>query len=319
MALPSRPSPVSTVPSFFIMPLVLSATAPLVDPVAWFKKAMLGGDWEAFGSLSLSVVCDGKLVWVLFCFRGFWYLEVGLLQRSVPWFWSAMASRCGTPRIYSRVVWTSRCLKREWTRPSKPARGLASFPWTWFSHPLLFARRWLPCSPWPSTTGKRCGILTLSSSSSLSCLANICLSNNAGDMNCRCSCRSSKGWIKQSCHCVDGFGVSWQVPVILHNESERAEAWSKVFSEDKDDGIIPVVTAWQLNERMWVPVLVFSSHLQAPISVRNSDNKTCSYIVPVNYPNLISLLGPPLLGWLIRQYKFLAANYSCLQIVGFWT
>lgn len=38
--------------------------------------------------------------------------------------------------------------------------------------------------------------------------------------------------------------------MILHNESERAEAWSRVFSEDKDDGIIPVVTAWQLNERM---------------------------------------------------------------------
>jgi len=42
-----------------------------------------------------------------------------------------------------------------------------------------------------------------------------------------------------------------KVPVILHNESERAEAWSRVFSEDKDDGIIPVVTAWQLNERMY--------------------------------------------------------------------
>ena len=187
---------VQLVPSLpsFIMPLVLSATAPLVDPVAWISKdyARRAVSERLLDHCLWYVVCDGKLVWVLFCFRGFWYLEVGLLQRSVRWFWSAMASRCGTPRTCSRVVWTSRCLKREWTRPSKPARGLASFPWTWFLHPLLFARRWLPCSPWPSTTGKRCGNLTLSSSSSSlpSCLANICLSNNAGDMNCRCSCRS---------------------------------------------------------------------------------------------------------------------------------
>jgi 2,3-bisphosphoglycerate-dependent phosphoglycerate mutase len=38
--------------------------------------------------------------------------------------------------------------------------------------------------------------------------------------------------------------------VILHNESERAEAWSRIFSEGTDDEVIPVVTAWQLNERM---------------------------------------------------------------------
>lgn len=40
-----------------------------------------------------------------------------------------------------------------------------------------------------------------------------------------------------------------KVPVILHNESERAEAWSRIYS-DTDD-VIPVVTAWQLNERMY--------------------------------------------------------------------
>lgn len=38
--------------------------------------------------------------------------------------------------------------------------------------------------------------------------------------------------------------------MILHNESERAEAWSAIFSEDTDEEVIPVVTAWQLNERM---------------------------------------------------------------------
>ncbi|KAG0565905.1 hypothetical protein M758_7G021700 [Ceratodon purpureus] len=42
-----------------------------------------------------------------------------------------------------------------------------------------------------------------------------------------------------------------KVPVILHNESERAEAWSRIFSEGTDDEVIPVVTAWQLNERMY--------------------------------------------------------------------
>ncbi len=41
-----------------------------------------------------------------------------------------------------------------------------------------------------------------------------------------------------------------QVPVILHNESERAKAWSRIFSTDTDDQVIPVVTAWELNERM---------------------------------------------------------------------
>ncbi len=41
-----------------------------------------------------------------------------------------------------------------------------------------------------------------------------------------------------------------QVPVILHNESERAEAWSRIFSADTDEQVIPVVTAWELNERM---------------------------------------------------------------------
>ncbi|CAM6011887.1 unnamed protein product [Sphagnum balticum] len=42
-----------------------------------------------------------------------------------------------------------------------------------------------------------------------------------------------------------------KVPVILHNESERAKAWSRIFSTDTDDQVIPVVTAWELNERMY--------------------------------------------------------------------
>jgi len=42
----------------------------------------------------------------------------------------------------------------------------------------------------------------------------------------------------------------WQVPIILHNESEQAREWSQIFSEDTKKQSIPVVTAWQLNERM---------------------------------------------------------------------
>lgn len=44
--------------------------------------------------------------------------------------------------------------------------------------------------------------------------------------------------------------MSMQVPIILHNESEQAKAWSQIFSEDTHKQCISVVTAWQLNERM---------------------------------------------------------------------
>ncbi|CAJ1974133.1 unnamed protein product [Sphenostylis stenocarpa] len=42
-----------------------------------------------------------------------------------------------------------------------------------------------------------------------------------------------------------------KVPIILHNESERARSWSQVFSEDTTKQSIPVIAAWQLNERMY--------------------------------------------------------------------
>ncbi|KAF5740248.1 putative phosphoglycerate mutase [Tripterygium wilfordii] len=42
-----------------------------------------------------------------------------------------------------------------------------------------------------------------------------------------------------------------KVPVILHNESEQARSWSQIFSEDTITQTIPVITAWQLNERMY--------------------------------------------------------------------
>ncbi|KAI3672409.1 hypothetical protein L6452_38497 [Arctium lappa] len=42
-----------------------------------------------------------------------------------------------------------------------------------------------------------------------------------------------------------------KVPIVLHKESEQAKSWSQVFSEETGRQCIPVVTAWQLNERMY--------------------------------------------------------------------
>ncbi|EPS62895.1 hypothetical protein M569_11891 [Genlisea aurea] len=42
-----------------------------------------------------------------------------------------------------------------------------------------------------------------------------------------------------------------KVPIILHNETEQAREWSQVLSEDTKKLCIPVITAWQLNERMY--------------------------------------------------------------------
>jgi 2,3-bisphosphoglycerate-dependent phosphoglycerate mutase len=42
-----------------------------------------------------------------------------------------------------------------------------------------------------------------------------------------------------------------KVPVIIHNESEQAKGWSTIYSEDTKKQSIPVITAWQLNERMY--------------------------------------------------------------------
>ncbi|XP_021740154.1 uncharacterized protein LOC110706545 [Chenopodium quinoa] len=42
-----------------------------------------------------------------------------------------------------------------------------------------------------------------------------------------------------------------KVPIIMHNESEQAKQWSEVYSEETISQSISVVTAWQLNERMY--------------------------------------------------------------------
>ncbi|KAF6149175.1 hypothetical protein GIB67_026031 [Kingdonia uniflora] len=42
-----------------------------------------------------------------------------------------------------------------------------------------------------------------------------------------------------------------KVPIFLHNENDQARAWSQIFSEETNKQSIPVVAAWQLNERMY--------------------------------------------------------------------
>ncbi|CAA0840787.1 Phosphoglycerate mutase family protein [Striga hermonthica] len=42
-----------------------------------------------------------------------------------------------------------------------------------------------------------------------------------------------------------------KVPIILHDENEQAREWSQIFSEETKKQCIPVITAWQLNERMY--------------------------------------------------------------------
>ncbi|ESW13142.1 hypothetical protein PHAVU_008G171600 [Phaseolus vulgaris] len=42
-----------------------------------------------------------------------------------------------------------------------------------------------------------------------------------------------------------------KVPIIMHNESEQAREWSQVFCKDTKEHSIPVIAAWQLNERMY--------------------------------------------------------------------
>ncbi|XP_062098831.1 2,3-bisphosphoglycerate-dependent phosphoglycerate mutase 1-like [Humulus lupulus] len=42
-----------------------------------------------------------------------------------------------------------------------------------------------------------------------------------------------------------------KVPIIIHKESEQAEAWTQIYSEDTKKQSIPVITSWQLNERMY--------------------------------------------------------------------
>ncbi|CAN4106421.1 unnamed protein product [Withania somnifera] len=42
-----------------------------------------------------------------------------------------------------------------------------------------------------------------------------------------------------------------KVPIIVHNETEQAKVWSQIYSEGTAMQSIPVIKAWQLNERMY--------------------------------------------------------------------
>ncbi|KAK4539088.1 hypothetical protein RGQ29_031980 [Quercus rubra] len=42
-----------------------------------------------------------------------------------------------------------------------------------------------------------------------------------------------------------------KVPIVMHNESKEAKAWNQIYSKETKKQSIPVITAWQLNERMY--------------------------------------------------------------------
>ncbi|XP_060185899.1 2,3-bisphosphoglycerate-dependent phosphoglycerate mutase 1-like isoform X2 [Lycium barbarum] len=42
-----------------------------------------------------------------------------------------------------------------------------------------------------------------------------------------------------------------KVPIIVHNETEQAKLWSQIYSEGTEMQSVPVIRAWQLNERMY--------------------------------------------------------------------
>lgn len=42
-----------------------------------------------------------------------------------------------------------------------------------------------------------------------------------------------------------------KVPVFLHEGEGKLEEWSKIYGEEAKKGVIPVYSAWQLNERMY--------------------------------------------------------------------
>ncbi|KAI3906486.1 hypothetical protein MKW92_017760 [Papaver armeniacum] len=42
-----------------------------------------------------------------------------------------------------------------------------------------------------------------------------------------------------------------KVPIFTHNENEQSRKWSEIYSEETKSQSIPVVAAWQLNERMY--------------------------------------------------------------------
>lgn len=44
---------------------------------------------------------------------------------------------------------------------------------------------------------------------------------------------------------------SKKVPLILHPENSKLEKWGEIFSPESKENTVPVVCAWELNERMY--------------------------------------------------------------------
>ncbi|GFQ03717.1 2 3-bisphosphoglycerate-dependent phosphoglycerate mutase [Phtheirospermum japonicum] len=44
---------------------------------------------------------------------------------------------------------------------------------------------------------------------------------------------------------------SMKVPIIKHHETDQAKTWSQIYGKGTENESIPVIEAWQLNERMY--------------------------------------------------------------------
>lgn len=44
---------------------------------------------------------------------------------------------------------------------------------------------------------------------------------------------------------------SGKVPLILHPDDDKIEEWSQIYSAEAEQNCIPVIKAWELNERMY--------------------------------------------------------------------
>lgn len=45
--------------------------------------------------------------------------------------------------------------------------------------------------------------------------------------------------------------LSKKTPLLLHPKGENKESWGKIYSESAQNRCIPVISAWELNERMY--------------------------------------------------------------------
>ena len=85
---------------------------------------------------------------------------------------------------------------------------------------------------------------------------------------------------KRSYMCWSKNGL--QVPIVMHNESKEAKAWNQIYSEETKKQSIPVITAWQLNERMYV---IFYAWLHLPFPL----HLTLKTLSQIELPAVFSL------------------------------